>query len=59
MQLVKESTLVQGAIALIVTITICVMFLTNRVVPSELYNVLILILGFYFGTKAQFTARKG
>lgn len=57
--LVKSSTLVQGTIALVITITICIMYATGKNVPGELISTLSLILGFYFGTKSQALLTKG
>jgi len=57
--LIKSSTLVQGSIALCVTVTICYMYATGLQVPNELIAILTLILGFYFGTKSQAYITKG
>ena len=50
-ELFKESIIIQGSIALIITSTICYLYVNGRPVPSELMNVLLLILGVYFGAK--------
>lgn len=52
-ELLKASVLVQATIALVITLTICYLYGTEKTVPTELVNLLSLILGFYFGSKAQ------
>jgi len=54
-QLLAESVIFQGLLALIVVgATVYLLFL-GREVPKELWGLLGLILGYYFGTKGQQT----
>lgn len=57
-ELLRESVLVQGSIALIIIGTICYLYVTGQAVPNELLNILSLILGFYFGGKVQRQAER-
>ncbi len=57
-ELLRESVLVQGIITLIVTFTISYMYVMEMVVPQELFNILLLILGFYFGGKVERQAQR-
>jgi len=51
--LLKQSVIIQAVITLILISTICTMYLTNREVPKELFSLVLLIVGFYFGSKAR------
>lgn len=51
--LLKDSTLVQASVTLILVIAITYMYLSSMDVPPELINIIMLILGFYFGGKSQ------
>ncbi len=46
-------TLLTGAIALIVTVTICIMAITERQIPSLLEAFGYIIMGAYFGSAVQ------
>jgi hypothetical protein len=52
--------IIAGAIAIIITITICYSFIANPLVdiPSIFSNALTVILGFYFGTKVAVKKEK-
>jgi hypothetical protein len=59
-ELVKESVIVQGLMSLTMTVTVCILYLQGRSVPTELFALLGCIIGFYFGGKmAQYTLTKG
>lgn len=47
----KSSALIQGIMALSVTLTICYMEATGRDVSPVLVGLVATIIGFYFGTK--------
>ncbi len=51
--LLQESVLIQGVITLTLVGTLAYMYVNGMQVPSELLNILLLILGFYFGGKVQ------
>jgi len=50
-ELLKQSVLVQATVTLIVVSGLVYMYVTGQPVPSELVNIVMLILGFYFGGK--------
>lgn len=50
-ELFRSSTLIQGTMALGCTFTIAYLYLTGKVVPDSLVGIVMLILGYYFGTK--------
>lgn len=54
-ELLKTSVILQAIITLVLLITICYMYATKQAVPQELINFFAVILGFYFGSKAQAT----
>lgn len=56
--LLEESVLIQGAITLTLVGTLAYMYVMGMDVPSELLNILLLILGFYFGGKVQGQAKR-
>lgn len=51
--LLERSVIVQGAITIIIVITLCYMFVSGKPVPESLLAFASLILGFWFGTKSQ------
>jgi len=50
-ELYKESAIIQGLLALTVTVTVCYLYITNNQVPDSLLAILFSVLGFYFGHK--------
>ncbi len=58
LMLLQESVLIQGAITLTLVGTLAYMYINSMEVPSELLNILLLILGFYFGGKVQGQANR-
>ena len=57
-ELLSESTLIQATLALGLLIGILALIFMGREVPDVLVNAFLLILGYYFGTKAQQTVYK-
>ena len=53
-----ESTILQGVLALLFSVTICYMYLIGRDVPESLTLILGAIIGFYFRSKASVEVRK-
>lgn len=51
--LIKESVIVQGTITMILLCAVVYMFVTGKDVPGELYSLLTLVFGFYFGSKVE------
>lgn len=51
--LLKSSAIVQGSIALVSTGTVSYMYATGKPVPVELVGIVMVIIGYYFGTKSQ------
>jgi multisubunit Na+/H+ antiporter MnhE subunit len=57
--LLKQSIITQSLVTLVLIVTVCVMWATGKPVTSELYNLTILVIAFWFGSKvghAQGTA---
>jgi len=52
-QLLKESVIVQALVTLCVVATWCIMVATGHTPPDALTQVVLLVLGFYFGSKTQ------
>jgi len=51
--LFKESVILQAIITLVILTTVCAMYVTRQTVPENLWSALMLILGFYFGSKVE------
>jgi len=52
-QLLQESVIVQALITLTLVATVCYMVATGQDIPELLSTALMLVLGFYFGSKTQ------
>lgn len=52
-ELLSESVIVQAAVTLMLVGTICYLYLTDKSVPDPLVNILMIVLGYWFGTKTQ------
>jgi len=52
-ELFKSSVVLQFTLALVVSATVCALYLMGRDVPRELMGAWMLILGFVFGQKVQ------
>jgi len=52
-ELFRESVILQAIITLVILGTICAMYITGQTVPENLWSALMLILGFYFGSKVE------
>ena len=57
-QLLRESVITQAVITLMMGGVIVYMLVTERVVPSELWALNGLVVGFYFGGKVQAQAMR-
>lgn len=57
-ELLRESVLVQGIITLVLVGVACYLLIVGRPVPELLASMLMLVLGFYFGTKSQQTIER-
>lgn len=58
-KLLEESILIQSVVTLLIVITTCLMYLLYRQIPFELLNITLLILGYWFGSKTQYSLMKG
>lgn len=58
-ELLQTSVLVQSLITFGLVLTVIVLWLSQKDVPQQLYDFIYVVLGFYFGTKAQYTIMKG
>jgi hypothetical protein len=56
--LLQESVLIQGVTTLTLVGTLAYMYINEMSVPQDLINVLLLVLGFYFGGKTQHNHNK-
>lgn len=52
-QLLRESVLVQASVTLILIGVISYMYIQGRAIPSDLVNITMLVVGFWFGSKSQ------
>jgi len=52
-ELFRSSVVLQFTLALLVSVTVCILYLMGRDVPLELVGAWMLILGFVFGQKVQ------
>ena len=53
LDLLRESVIVQAAITLCLVVTVCYLTATGQEIPELLSTALMLVLGFYFGSKVQ------
>ena len=51
--LLRESVLTQGLITFALVITTCYLWGTGQPVPNELWTANTIVIGFFFGSKAQ------
>ena len=49
-ELLRESALMQGILALLLTVAILVLFFLGQPIPSELWGIVGLVYGYYFGS---------
>lgn len=57
-ELLEKSTITQAYITMAVVTTACVLWGLQVDIPESLQTVIIIVIGFFFGTKAA-TSRKG
>ncbi|MDY7078024.1 MAG: hypothetical protein SXV54_14000 [Chloroflexota bacterium] len=57
--LVRESIIFSGTIALILVVTCCWMWVQGDAVPDALMAALTMVLGYFFGAKAVKDIRRG
>lgn len=50
-ELLERSTILQAVLTLLCAGTVCYMYLTGQEVPDSLVNIVMLIVGYYFGAK--------
>jgi len=53
LDLLQQSVIVQACITLCLVVTVCYLTATGQTVPELLSTALMLVLGFYFGSKVQ------
>jgi hypothetical protein len=56
--LLRESVLVQGAITMALVVTTCYLWMTGQDVPDRLWTADTIVLGVFFGAKAQHLATR-
>jgi hypothetical protein len=54
--LFQQSVIVQSLVTLILVGTLCYMFATGAAIPDLLAQVTLLVIGFWFGSKASLAA---
>lgn len=52
-ELLEKSVIFQGILVLGLTAAACYLWVTGRTVPDALNNLLLVIVGFFFGSKVQ------
>jgi multisubunit Na+/H+ antiporter MnhE subunit len=52
--LFQESVITQALVTLALIVTCCVIWITGRLLPPELFQVTVLVVGFWFGSKVGF-----
>jgi hypothetical protein len=52
-ELLEKSVIFQGILVLGLTATACYLWVTKGTVPDALVNLLLIIVGFFFGSKVQ------
>ena len=57
-ELLEESVIVQSLVTLIVVCVIAYMVIAQQSMPGEMWSLAMLVLGYWFGSKGQVTARK-
>jgi len=57
-ELLRESVLIQAVITLIVVTGVVYLYASGRPVPQELWSLVSLIIGFYFGSKVERQAQE-
>lgn len=49
--LVKESTITQAFVTFCLIVTLCILWGMGKTVPTDLYQLTVLVVGFWFGSK--------
>lgn len=52
-ELFAQSMIIQGVLALMFAVVVCIMYVNGQTVPAELVSLVSLILGYFFGAKNQ------
>jgi uncharacterized membrane protein AbrB (regulator of aidB expression) len=56
--LLKSSVITQSVITILLVITVCVMAIMQLAIPSFIENLTLLTVGFWIGSKMQYSAVK-
>ena len=59
LELLESSTITQSYITMCVITTACVMWGMGMEIPEGLQAVVLMVVGFFFGTKAALLSKKG
>lgn len=51
--LLRDSTIVQGGITFVCIVTACYLWMNGKEVPETLLGIVLLVVGYYFGSKTQ------
>jgi len=55
-ELFEQSIITQAVITAMLILTVCVMYLTGKPIPSDLTQLTVLVVGFWFGSKVGYTS---
>lgn len=55
-QLFEQSIITQALITIVLVITVCYMWIAGRVIPSDLMQLTIWVIGFWMGSKVGYTS---
>lgn len=53
LDLLRQNVIIQGLIAFSLVNTICIMYIMQKQVPTDLLSSVVFIIGFYFGSKSR------
>jgi hypothetical protein len=51
LDMLKSSVITQAAVTFCLVVTCCVLWVRNAAVPADLYQLTVLVVGFWFGSK--------
>ena len=53
-ELLEQSTITQALITSVLVITVCFLWATGKPIPSDLFQLTITVVGFWFGSKVGY-----
>ena len=55
-ELFEQSIITQAVITMVLIFTVCTMFIMGKPIPSELSQLTVLVVGFWFGSKVGYVS---